>query len=408
MQSNTIIYSNYNNIFSIKPEYYFEPNSLESLIEHIKNNKKIRVFGGKHVFNDIALTPHTMINMKKLNKIIDINLKDQTVKIEAGVKLYQLLEELEKYGLTLPVIPATSYVSVVGAFSTGSHGSNINHGSLSSSVKEITAILYNGEIINIAEGTELLKAFTCGIGCLGVIYTATLKCVPLFAIKENIVTLLWGTFYKNMDTLLKRYEYLEINIDPWQNQSNISNFDITLILRKKIIIDDFQSHNSDDETSFKELFHKNVNFNTKMLTSKYEEYYIETEIAFPLNNIQSVLIAVINFHKKYKNVKSNSSLLLRFSNNDPTLISMNSDRRTVYISTFFGKEVSASVAIKFLKELSVQMTKYNGRPHYGKIHDLDKKLMKKIYGENYLKFKKIKDHLDPEKKFENDYIKKLF
>jgi len=44
--------------------------------------------------------------------------------------------------------------------------------------------------------------------------------------------------------------------------------------------------------------------------------------------------------------------------------------------------------------------KYNARPHYGKIHELNKERMKKIYP-HYDDFLKIKRELDPSNKFGN-------
>src|ERR1700744_3121635 len=127
-------YINFNGLFKIKPDHYYEPKTLQELQDEIKNNKHIRVFGSDHVFNDMVLEKDTLINTKKLNKILEIDKNNLTVTIEAGIKLYELLDELNKYNMTLPTVTATSYVSVIGATCTGAHGSTYNIGSMANSI----------------------------------------------------------------------------------------------------------------------------------------------------------------------------------------------------------------------------------------------------------------------------------
>jgi len=87
---------------------------------------------------------------------------------------------------------------------------------------------------------------------------------------------------------------------------------------------------------------------------------------------------------------------------------MASDRKTIFISTFFGKSIDSNYAINVLKKMSDFLVQKGGRPHYGKIHNLNKQKMIQIYGNNYYDFIKIKNKLDPFENFSNNYIKKLF
>src|SRR5690242_2464465 len=96
-------YKNFNGLFMITPNNYYIPNSVPELQRYVKKNEHVRIQGSNHAFNDIILTDDTIINMKKLNFIDKINTKRQTVKVEAGIKLYKLLDHLEKNNLALPI-----------------------------------------------------------------------------------------------------------------------------------------------------------------------------------------------------------------------------------------------------------------------------------------------------------------
>ena len=62
---------------------------------------------------------------------------------------------------------------------------------------------------------------------------------------------------------------------------------------------------------------------------------------------------------------------------------------------------------KVLPEYETFAKQFNGRPHWGKEFTMDKNYLSQQY-ERYDDFIKLKNELDPTKKFENTFIKKLF
>ncbi|AYV77962.1 MAG: FAD-binding protein [Edafosvirus sp.] len=383
-------YQNFNKLYKATASKYYEPKSLYELKNHIKENNKVRVFGSVHAFNDISLPAGSgaLIKTNNLDKVLEINKKNNTVKIESGVILYKLLDELAVHNLTIPSVTATSYVSVVGAISTGAHGSNSKLGSMANLVISAEIVKADGTLLEINENMEEMKAIRCSLGCIGAIYSVTLQCENMFGILEEKKVFKWNDFYNNMDTLLEKYDYLQATIDPFDDQMNTH-----VELKQKVKLDS------------KTKGYKN-------LTSKYNEYYIEIELAFAYELADKALRSIIKYHRFYYKkygIKSDSTILIRFSGSDNSFISMCSDRKTIYISTFFGKGIEPEKVYKFMKKLCNKMIKlYNARPHYGKINDLNKNQMEQIYGSNYKNFQIIKNKLDPTNKFSNDYINRIF
>jgi FAD/FMN-containing dehydrogenase len=59
-----------------------------------------------------------------------------------------------------------------------------------------------------------------------------------------------------------------------------------------------------------------------------------------------------------------------------------------------------------LPEFEEFAKKYNGRPHWGKEFSKDKNYLQEQYPK-YQDFVQLKQKLDPDKKFENEYIRSL-
>jgi hypothetical protein len=88
---------------------------------------------------------------------------------------------------------------------------------------------------------------------------------------------------------------------------------------------------------------------------------------------------------------------------------MAAHRETAFVSSFFCREVTSAKGVAFLRQASdLLVRKYEGRPHFGKIHQLNSETLARAYGKGYTKFALVKQSLDPHGKFSNDYIRQLF
>lgn len=379
------MYSNFNGLETVKPKKILFPKTIMQLSDFIKNNSKIRIVGGIHTFNDISLTHDTLINMKKLNNVINIDSKNLTVTVEAGIKLKKLLEILDTHQLALDTMPAVNNVSIAGAISTGAHGSNFETGSFCSLVKELTLIIHDGQILHIDKN---INYFSCSLGCLGAIYSIKLQCVEQYSIVEEQIKTEWSEITKYLNEILKQYPLTDVNVN--QHSDNLTSM---LTLRKKVPYD------------------RKLGNGHKKLTSNIKAWYIEIELAFPIEHAFVAVEKIALFHKKYKKkykIWTDSDLYIRFNRADESILSMASGRDTIYVSSFFGKEYDANIVYTFMKKLSDTMVKkYNARPHYGKQNNLNIDQMKLLYP-NYDVFLSIKNELDPNKKFSNNYINRLF
>ncbi len=174
---------------SCYPYSYFEPLSLEELCGRVKyhaqEGRKIRAIGSGYSISDIGCTDGCLFNLKHLNRILSVNLKDKTVRVEAGMTLEELNDKLAQNHLALSNQAAIQEISLGGALSTGVHGTG-HTGSLSSFIKEYELITSDGSVLNISfeSDPEAFSAINVGLGSLGIIYAVTLQCEPLFYLQK--------------------------------------------------------------------------------------------------------------------------------------------------------------------------------------------------------------------------------
>jgi D-arabinono-1,4-lactone oxidase len=67
------------------------------------------------------LTNDHLISLDKYNKILNVDKEARQVTVQAGIRLWQLADELEKYGLAFQNLGTIKKQSIAGAISTGTH-----------------------------------------------------------------------------------------------------------------------------------------------------------------------------------------------------------------------------------------------------------------------------------------------
>ena len=118
------------------------------------------------------------------NKRVIVDETAMTAKVDAGYVLHDFLDYLAAYGsgYTLGNFPWFTFQTVGGAVATGSHGSSLSYGSLSSDelLVALDVVLANGTLVQMSRASHprLWRAAQVSIGRLGVITAVTFRIVP--------------------------------------------------------------------------------------------------------------------------------------------------------------------------------------------------------------------------------------
>ncbi|AWR96956.1 FAD-binding protein [Acidianus sulfidivorans JP7] len=137
-----------------------------------------------------------LIDMSKMNKILEINDIDWYVRVQPGARLIDIFEEVEKKGFMLPPDPASFFLCSVGGATAESSGGmkGVKYGSFREWVLALKVVLPSGEVIKLGEplrknraGYDLLHLFVGSEGTLGIITEIWLRITPLP--RRKIVTI---------------------------------------------------------------------------------------------------------------------------------------------------------------------------------------------------------------------------
>ena len=135
----------------------------------------------------VSLTPGIVVDLRRMNAVLEIDTASFTVRVQAGTVLEALDSELQRSGLMLGHDPWTVPVATVGgAVSTNSLGyRGGKYGSVGSQMLGVEAVLPEGRVCRTrgvtksSTGIDLNHLFIGGEGCFGILTEVTLRVYPV-------------------------------------------------------------------------------------------------------------------------------------------------------------------------------------------------------------------------------------
>lgn len=180
------------------PEVLIEATTTEDIAAIVKmcyeNNIPVipRGAGTGLVGAAVATVGGVMIDMSKMNKILQYDYENFVVRVQPGVLLNDLAEDAQKQGLLYPPDPGEKFATLGGNAATNAGGMRaIKYGCTRDYVRAMTVVLPTGEIVRLgatvsktSTGYSLINLMIGSEGTLGIITELTLKIIP--APKETI------------------------------------------------------------------------------------------------------------------------------------------------------------------------------------------------------------------------------
>lgn len=124
-----------------------------------------------------------VMDLKRLNQIVEINQANGTVTAQAGINGYDLENALNEAGWTLPHYPASVHSATLGGYLAcrGSGTISTKYGKAEDMVLSVQVVLPNGDVVrtlpvpNHAAGPGILQLFVGAEGSFGIITEATMR-----------------------------------------------------------------------------------------------------------------------------------------------------------------------------------------------------------------------------------------
>jgi FAD/FMN-containing dehydrogenase len=130
-----------------------------------------------------------VLDMSRLDHVLEFDLLERSVRVEAGMRWRALQAAIDPHGLALMVMQPYANFSVGGSLSVNAHGRDVDQGPLIRSVLDIDLVLADGRLLRASptQNPELFYGAIGGYGGLGVIVAARLALVANNAIARSAV-----------------------------------------------------------------------------------------------------------------------------------------------------------------------------------------------------------------------------
>lgn len=413
------------------PKQFLQPTTEEEIVKivqkAVENKQKIRVYGSKHSFTALNNSNDISLNLDNYQGLVSIDKSTNQVTVKSGTKLYKLTNLLAEQGLALENMGDIDKQSIAGAISTGTHGTGISFGNLSTQITAIKFVNGLGEVVQCSE-TEKQSLFKClqiSLGAFGIITEITLQCVPNYKLKlekkvEDLETVLknlnqlnnnnrnfefyWFPYTKKTQTKYSNITKEKANKDGFINYFNdviLENYAFKLVCnyakrfpKKNVTVSKFSAKTLSSSVKVKE--NKDVYATPRLVKFNETEYNVPAEAYQEVFKDVTKLVnsKKFNIHFPIEN---------RFVKGDNIYLSPAYKRDSAYIAchVYKGKEF-----IAYFKALEEIFSAYNGRPHWGKMHFKNAHYFSKVYPE-FGTFCELRKKNDPNGIFLNEHLTQI-
>ena len=152
--------------------------------------------------------------------------KKNTVNIQAGTKITDLLFDLKKENLSIFSVPGGVHITVGGAISANAIGkdSSKNFASFGDSVKSLKVMMHSGIIKNFKSNSKNFRQFIGSFGFFGIILSAEIKLKKIESQNLILINRKINSYPELQILLNKKVAYKYAQIDPFLRKSNLGIF----------------------------------------------------------------------------------------------------------------------------------------------------------------------------------------
>jgi len=435
--------------FSCIPHQIVNPTSVEEIQSIVVNARKngfgVKPYGSAHSWSDIALpssdsldisgipTKWISMSLDNLCRILHVDLQKKLVTVQAGIRLKDLYEQLELYGLSMPNSGSIAEQSIAGAFATGTHGTGRALKILASTVISLKIVDGNGEFLTVSEkeNEHLFKACLVHLGCLGIVTEYTLQVVDAFNLEEERLAIDIKEFFINTNQYFERNDFVKLWIVPHSNpprarlwlqnrttKKRSKNF-LRIWLDRHFIVKYFYSPTVrlvSRSASFTRLFMRilsplicqrtsgYVDRSDRVLRCGYLPIHSEAEYSVPIERAAYYCGALMEMIERQRH-KMNMCPEVRFVAKDNIWMSGAEGRDSCFI-TVTGICYTHQEKERLWKDVEELFSATECRPHWGKYHSLGYHELRQRFA-HLDEFCAIREKMDPDRIFVNGHIARL-
>jgi FAD/FMN-containing dehydrogenase len=421
-------FKNWAHTLEFKPRQFCKPKTEQRITEIVKEARArhgcVRTQGAGHSFSQLLPTDDTLVSLDDMdNEWIAVHGKE--VRVPAGMRIKDLIKALKKEKLALKNIGSVTEQSIAGAASTGTHGTGITFGSISTQIVAAKLVDGQGNVVTLPKGDARLRAASLGLGALGILTEVTLDCVDLYTLEYNAYV---GKFDDAM-AILDRLTAENERVLLWWLVPLFDRDEVVIITKNKPgtppgvlasaadlvkpafgiplkplgkdldALWTFLAAQGGSAGKFRRIWHFSGDYDEVLTLPLLPVFHTECEYAIPH-------AAAVPAIKRFREIVEENDfelklpLEVRFSAQDDLLLSPSYDGPSCWIGAS-TEDNKAEVFARF----EPLMQEFRGRPHWGKHFTLTRESIKGMYGGRYDDFLALRNAFDPDRAFANTFLR---
>ncbi|MFD4605387.1 D-arabinono-1,4-lactone oxidase [Streptomyces sp. NPDC058464] len=417
---------------TVRPAREVTPASVDELAAAVRqaaeDGLKVKAVGSGHSFTAIAATDGLSIRPQLLTGIRNIDRKAMTVTVEAGTPLKRLNVALAREGLSLTNMGDIMEQTVSGATSTGTHGTGRESASLAAQIRELELVTADGSVLTCSEkeNPEIFAAARVGLGALGIVTAITFAVEPVFLLTAREEPMAFDRVLAEFDQHSTENEHFEFYWFPHTASTNTKRnnrsagppqpvgqlagwFDDEFVANGlwqavnmvgRAVPATIPSIARISTRAWSARTFTDIPY--KVFTSPRRVRFVEMEYAVPRE-------ALVDTLRELKAMVDRSDLRIsypvevRTAPADDIALSTASARDSAYIAVHMFRGTPYQAYFTAAERI---FTAHEGRPHWGKVHTRDAGYFAEVYP-RFGEFTALRDRLDPDRLFQNDYLRRV-
>ncbi|MGC9669678.1 D-arabinono-1,4-lactone oxidase [Planosporangium sp. 12N6] len=165
-----------------------QPATVDQVRRLVAASPRIRALGSGHSFSLVADTAHDLVRPDGLKPTLNLDERNRTVTVGAGMRYAEVAEALQRAGYALPNMASLPHISVAGSCATGTHGSGDALRCLAAAVQAVQLVGPDGELRELRRDHDarIFPGCVVALGALGVVTALTLNVEPSFQMSQRV------------------------------------------------------------------------------------------------------------------------------------------------------------------------------------------------------------------------------
>ncbi|HWN33846.1 MAG TPA: D-arabinono-1,4-lactone oxidase [Pseudonocardia sp.] len=434
MSAEPAVWRNWSGRLQASPTRVVVPTNADEVAMAVKaaarDGLRVKPVGSGHSFSEIAVPDGVALRLDRMDRLVALDRDSGQVTVQGGITLHKLNPLLAAAGLALTNMGDIDRQTIAGATATGTHGTGIRFGGISTQIRAMELVLADGSRVRCApdERPDLFAAARVGLGALGVVTEVTLQCEPLYVLRSVAEPMPLEQALDELHSRVDHNDHFEFFWFP-HSTTALTTTNTRLpcdtprrpIGRLRDLVENELLTNRVLELAMRVgtrvpaaipaitraitagvSASETVDYSYTVFASQRDTRFNEGEFAIPRAAVVDVLREIKRWVDSHDE-RVSFPLEVRFVAQDDIWLAPTYRRDSAYIAFHQYHRLPYR---RFFDAMGKILADVGGRPHWGKMHTLDAEALRPRYA-RFDDFVALRDQLDPTGVFTNDYLDRV-